>query len=244
MSILSSGTYSYFNIPGAPLQCVSACKELFLLFLELALSSSVDIQLTILSESPSMLGWFPDLFYDLALLFICVCGGCFLITIFEIHFNEQNALQQELNFVCRRQAAYHQSQPNPLQRLATSSTTQPNLPDNTTAVMAPPAKKQKIDKQPIIFKSPGHKPDTCFKVFDQEFHVTSMTLKLNSEFFRTFFEPSGGKVPKSEDSRFTSVWYTCLDEFKEDGKSKSWILSSDDKVCVSSSVHMCRKLTG
>jgi hypothetical protein len=60
------------------------------------------------------------------------------------------------------------------------------------------AKKQKINpKKPIAFKSAGMKPDIYFKVFDQEFYVTSMVLKLHSGFFRTFLDPAGGKLPKS-----------------------------------------------
>lgn len=90
----------------------------------------------------------------------------------------------------------------------------------------PPAKKQKTDpKPPIIFKSPGMKPDIYFKVFNQEFHVTSMVLKLTCGFFRTFLDPSGGKLPKSTQPAFASEWLTRIDD---DG---TWELSSDHKVC-------------
>jgi hypothetical protein len=91
--------------------------------------------------------------------------------------------------------------------------------------MAPPTKKQKTESsKPIIFKSPGTKPDLYFKVFSQEFHVNSVVLKLNSEYFRTFLDPSGGKLPKSSSPLFTSEWFT-----KVDGKG-SWELSSDHAV--------------
>jgi hypothetical protein len=97
----------------------------------------------------------------------------------------------------------------------------------TTVKMAPPAKKQKTkNSKPIIFKSPGTTPDLYFKVFSQEFHVNSMALKLNSEFFRTFLDPSGGKLPKSSSPLFTSEWFT-----KVDGKG-SWELSSDHAVSI------------
>lgn len=95
------------------------------------------------------------------------------------------------------------------------------------AKMDPPlAKKQKINpKKPITFKSAGMKPDIYFKVFDQEFHVTSMVLKLHSGFFRTFLDPAGGKLPKSTQPGFTSEWFTRIDD---DG---TWELSSDHQVC-------------
>lgn len=90
----------------------------------------------------------------------------------------------------------------------------------------PPAKKPKTDpKAPIISKSSGFKPDIYFKVFDQESHVTSMVLKLTSGFFRTFLDPTGGKLSKSTKPAFTSEWFTKVDD---DG---SWALSSDHKVC-------------
>jgi hypothetical protein len=61
--------------------------------------------------------------------------------------------------------------------------------------MAPPAKKQKVNnsKSPIVFQSPGLKPDVSLKVFDVEFHVNSTLLKLHSAFFRTFLD-SADKV--------------------------------------------------
>jgi hypothetical protein len=58
--------------------------------------------------------------------------------------------------------------------------------------MAPPtARKQKVDsvpKSPIIFQSPGLKPDVSFKVFDVEFYVHSIVLTLHSAFFRKFLD--------------------------------------------------------
>lgn len=54
----------------------------------------------------------------------------------------------------------------------------------------PPAKKQKLDdtNSPIVFSQPGLKPDTRLTVFDQEFHVHSIILKLKSAFFRKFLD--------------------------------------------------------
>lgn len=58
--------------------------------------------------------------------------------------------------------------------------------------MAPPlAKKQKVEslpKSPIIFQSPGLKPDVSLKVFDVDFYVHSIVLKLHSAFFRKFLD--------------------------------------------------------
>jgi len=57
---------------------------------------------------------------------------------------------------------------------------------------APPAKKQKINndevKSPIVFHTPGFKPDVRLMVFDREFQVHSVLLKLHSAFFRKFLD--------------------------------------------------------
>jgi BTB/POZ domain len=85
---------------------------------------------------------------------------------------------------------------------------------------APPAKKQKTDhppKPPIVFQAPGLKPDVCLKVFDQEFHVHSVLLKLHSEFFRKFHD-SPDKAAGGGDSAsgFRYPWVTEVDEARDD----------------------------
>ncbi|KAH9215140.1 hypothetical protein DL95DRAFT_461401 [Leptodontidium sp. 2 PMI_412] len=65
--------------------------------------------------------------------------------------------------------------------------------------MAPPIlKKQKIDNSmpPIVFSTPGLKPDTRLTVFEQEFQVHSLVLKLHSAFFRKFLD-SPDKAPNN-----------------------------------------------
>lgn len=56
--------------------------------------------------------------------------------------------------------------------------------------MDPPTKQKENDdlKPPIVIRLPGQKPDVRLAVFDQEFHVHSVLLKLNSAFFRKFLD--------------------------------------------------------
>ncbi|KUJ24555.1 uncharacterized protein LY89DRAFT_573119 [Mollisia scopiformis] len=85
----------------------------------------------------------------------------------------------------------------------------------------PPSRKQKNDdvKSPIVFTCPGFKPDARLMVFDQEFQVLSPMLKLNSAFFRKFFD-SPDKAPTNKASSriglgsFTTFkydWITIVD---------------------------------
>lgn len=83
----------------------------------------------------------------------------------------------------------------------------------------PSAEKQKTDpfsNPPIAFHAPGLKPDVCLKVFDQDYHVHSVLLKLHSEFFRKFLD-SPDKVALGNNSTggFT---YTLITKVDEDGK--------------------------
>jgi len=67
--------------------------------------------------------------------------------------------------------------------------------------MAPPAKKQKVNpppKSPIIFQSPGLKPEVSLKIFNVEFHVHSVLLKLHSAFFRKFLDSPDKIVPPAD----------------------------------------------
>src|SRR6187402_2341564 len=76
-----------------------------------------------------------------------------------------------------------------------------------------PAKKQKVDdaKSPIVFHTPGLKPDVRLMVFDEEFHVHSVLLKLHSAFFRKFLDspdkypPTGATVITSTDVAASST---------------------------------------
>lgn len=89
----------------------------------------------------------------------------------------------------------------------------------------PLAKKQKMSPGPFpdtIFTRHGQKPDTLLKVFDVEFHVNSMVLKMNTRFFYKFLDPANGLVvtpPAS--SPFKYEWYTKLDTEQE------WYFSTD-----------------
>ncbi|KAG4412199.1 hypothetical protein IFR04_014659 [Cadophora malorum] len=58
----------------------------------------------------------------------------------------------------------------------------------------PAAKKQKVSK-PIVFATPGYQPDVRLVVFDQDFHIHSILLKLRSAYFRKYLD-SPDKAPK------------------------------------------------
>lgn len=64
----------------------------------------------------------------------------------------------------------------------------------STMAEPPAAKRQKVSK-PIVFSTPGYQPDVRLVVFDQEFHVHSILLKLHSAYFRKFLD-SPDKAPK------------------------------------------------
>ncbi|KAH8801159.1 hypothetical protein F5882DRAFT_435512 [Hyaloscypha sp. PMI_1271] len=88
----------------------------------------------------------------------------------------------------------------------------------------PPSKEQKTSTSPpIIFTTPGTKPDVCLYFFSKEFHVSSASLKLNSTYFRKWIEPSEGILPTSIRSGFASEWFT---QVNGDG---TWALTSDAK---------------
>ncbi|PMD62646.1 uncharacterized protein K444DRAFT_524777, partial [Hyaloscypha bicolor E] len=66
---------------------------------------------------------------------------------------------------------------------------------------------------PIIFKSPGLKPDVRLTVFGQVFHVHSIILKLHSNFFRKFLD-SADKVAAPASASFQ---YDYVSVFDADG---------------------------
>ncbi|TVY18351.1 hypothetical protein LARI1_G004430 [Lachnellula arida] len=100
--------------------------------------------------------------------------------------------------------------------------------------MAPPAnKKQKTDAaaasppSPIVFQSPGLQPDVRLVVFDQEFHVHSVVLKLYSAFFRKFLD-SPDKATAAAGARHSS---TALLESITPSKFKyEWVTKFDETV--------------
>ena len=106
----------------------------------------------------------------------------------------------------------------------------------------PPNKKQKTDDaaapSPIVFQSPGLQPDVRLVVFDTEFHVHSIILKLYSAFFRKFLD-SPDKAAAAEAAavnpsiispelimpkKFKYEWVTKLDEDAESGDDNVWYL--------------------
>jgi hypothetical protein len=72
------------------------------------------------------------------------------------------------------------------------------------------------ERKVIKFTSPGLKHDVRLKVFDIDFHVHSVILKLYSGFFRKFFDSPEKKIPES-----TEFAYEYVTQIDEDG---SWHL--------------------
>jgi len=78
--------------------------------------------------------------------------------------------------------------------------------------------------EPIVFMSPGLKPDVRLMVFKQEFHVHSIILKLHSNYFRKFLDsPDKSDTPASALFRYEYV--SVVDE-----EDKSWALDVAAKV--------------
>ena len=136
--------------------------------------------------------------------------------------------------------------------------------------MLPLAKKQKVDnvnpESPIVFQSPGLKPDVSLKVFKVEFHVHSVLLRLHSAFFRKFLDSADKNVSASTSTMSSSgngsaigttpteasatwstmvygdmkyKWVTKVDEGEED----KWCLVEDNpKVYCSVFFHPLTKI--
>jgi hypothetical protein len=79
----------------------------------------------------------------------------------------------------------------------------------------PPAKKQKVSRPTVVFKSPGlPTPDVRFRVFDDyEFHVHSVVLKMNSAFFQRFLDLANKDI----------IGEKCLSGFQYE-----WVSEIDD----------------
>lgn len=109
----------------------------------------------------------------------------------------------------------------------------------------PLAKRQKSAEglPPIIFKLPGMKCDTRLLVFDQEFQVHSMILKLHSAFFRKFLDSAEKQnlPPPSTSSFYPSFkynWVTAVDG--DDGEG--WhLVSSNEYVSTLCSLALLLK---
>jgi hypothetical protein len=97
----------------------------------------------------------------------------------------------------------------------------------------PPLKKQKVAKPlaHVTFKQAGlETPDTCLKVFDQEFHVHSVVLKFYSAFFRKFLDsPDKAKSTSTTTKGFKYYWVTKV----EQGSDWHLVALSNEKVRIS-----------
>jgi hypothetical protein len=61
-------------------------------------------------------------------------------------------------------------------------------------------------QEPIVFQSPGLKPDVRLTICGQEFHVHSVILKLHSNFFRKFLDsPDKEAAPASSPFKYDHV---------------------------------------
>ncbi|CAG8962365.1 hypothetical protein HYFRA_00014162 [Hymenoscyphus fraxineus] len=67
------------------------------------------------------------------------------------------------------------------------------------------------DPAPIVLARRNLHPDVHLQVFDQQFHAHSMALKMNSEFFRSFFDSADKNQPAS-DPEFKYMWVTKVDD--------------------------------
>lgn len=63
---------------------------------------------------------------------------------------------------------------------------------------------------PKAFNAPGMKTDVRIRVFEREFHVHSVVLRLYSAFFRTFLD-SGDKGPVDGEGQFRYDYVSVLD---------------------------------
>ena len=69
-------------------------------------------------------------------------------------------------------------------------------------------------REPIVFQSPGLKPDVRLTVCGQEFHVHSVILKLHSNFFRKFLDsPEKDAAPPSSPFKYDYASVTDADGF-------------------------------
>lgn len=70
----------------------------------------------------------------------------------------------------------------------------------------------RIPRAPIVFASPGLDIDVRIVVFDEEYHVHSTILKLNSAWFRTSIGRIDRGTPKIPVSEFKYDYVSVLDK--------------------------------
>lgn len=63
--------------------------------------------------------------------------------------------------------------------------------------------------QPLVFNAAGFQPDVSLMVFDQDFHVNSVVLKLYSAYFRKFLDSAEKNGPLS--GQFAYKYTTVVD---------------------------------
>ncbi|KAE8442862.1 hypothetical protein EG329_002604 [Mollisiaceae sp. DMI_Dod_QoI] len=90
--------------------------------------------------------------------------------------------------------------------MASPQSTPISKPDN------PPSETKK-EAAPIVFSAQGQpQPDTRLTVFDRQFHVHSMVLKLHSGYFNAFFEPKNEEpAPEPAPGQFKYEYITKID---------------------------------
>lgn len=68
-------------------------------------------------------------------------------------------------------------------------------------------------KSEIVFRSPGLIADTCLTVFEQDFHVHSVILKLYSAYFRRFLDSADkDHTTEPQFSSFRYLYTTVVDD--------------------------------
>lgn len=103
---------------------------------------------------------------------------------------------------------------------------------------APLAKKHKTalataeEKHTIPFSAPGYQSDVRLQAFDQDFHLSSVPLKLHSAFSRKFLDSADKVLATVSRARtdvppkFTYHWVTVIDG----EENENWHLCDAQKV--------------
>ncbi|TVY31530.1 hypothetical protein LSUB1_G008456 [Lachnellula subtilissima] len=99
------------------------------------------------------------------------------------------------------------------------------MPPKAASKKRPRAESSAADTKPAPFisLSPGLKPDTRLRVFEQEFHVHSTILKLHSNYFRRFLD-SPDKTGALASPLFQYEYVSVVDE------DRTWALYPIQKV--------------
>jgi hypothetical protein len=101
----------------------------------------------------------------------------------------------------------------------------------TKLVMTPSTAKP-ADIAPIKFSlHRAAKPDVCLQALGQTFHVHSLVLKSQSEFFYTYLDSPDKKKQTGSTAQFAYQWFTKVDS---DG---TWsLIAQNDNVSRTTSV--------